>query len=161
MTVILIKPDHPDVMKSNLADLLPQAFGPRELGSKTGFMASIDPPLNLSLPSPSDDPIEQMALEAAGRSYAPYSRNLAGCVIQTKDGKRYAGRYAENAAFNPSLSPLHTAVIRMNMDNFGLDSTIARAVLVERPTSISQRGICELLLESVAPEVELEYYEAV
>jgi len=81
-------------------------------------------------------------------------------VIQTGNSKRYAGRYAENAAFNPSLSPLHTAIIRMNMDNIEQDNRITRAVLVEKPTAISQYGLCKLLLESVAPGVKLEYFEA-
>ena len=47
----------------------------------------------------------------------------------------------------------------MLMDKFGSDSTIARAVLVEKPTSITQRAVCELLLRTVAPDVELEYFE--
>ena len=72
----------------------------------------------------------------------------------------YTGRYAENAAFNPSLSPLHTAITRLTMDNFESNINITRAVLVERPTSISQRAVCELLLQTVAPGVKLEYYEA-
>ena len=73
----------------------------------------------------------------------------------------YAGRYAENAAFNPSLSALHTAIIRMTMDQPGAENNIRRAVLVERPTAISQRAVCELLLQTVAPDVKLEYFEAV
>ncbi|MCP4626985.1 MAG: cytidine deaminase [bacterium] len=160
VTVILHKPGFADAMTYKLSDLLPQAFGPRELGAHTGLMAAVVQQLNLRLPLPPVDPIVQSALVAARHSYAPYSHSLAGCVIQTSDGKIYAGRYAENAAFNPSLSALHTAIIRMNMDSFELDNTITRAVLVERPTSISQRSVCELLLESVAPEVKLEYYEA-
>ena len=73
----------------------------------------------------------------------------------------YAGRYAENAAFNPSLSALHTAIIRMTMDQPGAGNIIRRAVLVEKPTAISQRAVCELLLQTVAPNVHLEYFEAV
>ena len=52
---------------------------------------------------------------AASKSYAPYSGNFAGCVIETTEGKMYAGRYAENAAFNPSVSPLQAAFIQMTM----------------------------------------------
>ena len=49
----------------------------------------------------------------------------------------------------------------MNMDNFEQDNTITKAVLVEKPTTISQRAICEILLQSVALGVKLEYFEAV
>jgi cytidine deaminase len=160
LTVFFHKPGLADVTTYKLSDLLPQAFGPRELGSRNGLMASVDQQLNLNLPLPPVDPIVQSALEAARHSYAPYSHNPAGCLIQTGNGKIYAGRYAENAAFSPSLSALHTAIIRMYMDSFELDNMITRAVLVEKPTIISQRSVCELLLQTVAPEVKLEYYEA-
>ena len=144
----------------NLSDLLPAAFGPHELGSATGLMASPAQLADLNLKSSSNDPFVLEAKAAANKSYAPYSQNYAGCAIKTVDGKMYAGRYAENAAFNPSLSALHTAIISMTMDQPGSENSIGRAVLVERPTAISQRAVCELLLQTVAPNVGLEYFEA-
>jgi cytidine deaminase len=113
------------------------------------------------LDTPSKDSLVLEALSAAKQCYAPYTQNFAGCAIQLSDEKLYSGRYAENAAFNPSLSPLHAAMIRMNMDSLLPMNEITRAVLVEKPTSISQRSICELLLGTLAPEVQLEYIEAV
>ena len=144
----------------SLSDLLPAAFGLHELGSAAGLMGSPAQPIDLNLKSHSDDPFVLEAKEAAQNSYAPYTQNLAGCVIKTVDGKKYTGRYAENAAFNPSLTALHTAIIRMAMDQPGSETSIRRAVLVERPTSISQRSVCELLLQTLAPNVWLEYFEA-
>jgi cytidine deaminase len=143
----------------SLLEILPVAFGPPELGSATGLMASTTYRSDLNLRSPTDDPLVLEAKAAAEKSYAPYSRNIAGCVIKTIDGKVYAGRYAENVAFNPSLTALQTAVIRMVMDQPGSKDGINRAVLVERPTSISQRPVCELLLQTLAPDVRLEYFE--
>ena len=144
----------------NLSDLLPAAFGPHELGSATGWIASPAQIADLNLQSSSNDPFVLEAIAAAKQSYAPYSQNYAGCAIKTVDGKMYAGRYAENAAFNPSLSALHTAIISMTMNQPGSGNSISRAVLVERPTSISQRAVCELLLQTVAPNVNLAYFEA-
>lgn len=161
LTVILQKPNKGEVTKCSLTDLLPLSFDPHELGSETGLMASAAQQLDLCLQLFSDDPFVLKALAAAKNSYAPYSHNLAGCAIQASNGKIYPGRYAENAAFNPSLSPLHTAIIRMNMDNFESENKITRMVLVERPTSSGQRAVCELLLQTVAPDVNLEYFEAV
>jgi cytidine deaminase len=146
--------------RHNLADFLPEAFGPRELGQTSGLMASSAQPGDLNLQPSSNDSFMQKALSAANKSYAPYFHNLAGSAIEAGNGEIYAGRYVENAAFNPSLSPLHTAIICMNMDNFDSDIKIIRAMLVERPTSISQRSVCELLLRTVAPGVNLEYFEA-
>ena len=147
-------------MQHNLSDLLPTAFGPHELGTPIGLMASAAQLADLNLKSSSNDPIVLEAEAAARKSYAPYSHNFAGCVITTVDGKKYAGRYAENTAFNPSLSALHTAIISMTMDQPGSQHIISRAVLVEKPTSISQHAGCELLLQTVAPNVSLEYFEA-
>jgi cytidine deaminase len=143
-----------------LSDLLPAAFGPHELGSAAGLMGPPAQPADLNLKSGSNDPLVLEAKTAAQNSYAPYTQNRAGCVIKTVDGKKYAGRYAENAAFNPTLTALHTAIIRMTMDQSGSETSIRRAVLVERPTSISQRTACELVLQTVAPNVRLEYFEA-
>ena len=146
--------------QQSLLDLLPVAFGPPKFGSATGLMASSNHRADLKLRSLSDDPLVLEAKAAAEKSYAPYSQNNAGCVIETADGKVYAGRYAENAAFNPSLTALQTALIRMTMDQPESKNSIGRAVLIERPTSISQRAVCKLLLQTVAPNVRLEYFEA-
>jgi cytidine deaminase len=160
LTLMLQKPDKGEAAKYNLSNLLPEAFGPQELGSKTGLMVSPDQLPALSLLPSSNDPFVLEALAAARNSYAPYSQNFAGCAIKTVDGKMYAGRYAENAAFNPSLSALQTAIISLTMDRPGSETSISRAVLVERPTSVSQRAVCELFLQTVAPDVRLEYFEA-
>jgi cytidine deaminase len=150
-----------ETTQCNLSDLLPAAFGPHDLGSTTGLMAPPAQLADLNLQSFSNDPFVLGAMAAAKKSYAPYSENFAGCAIATVDGRIYVGRYAENAAFNPSLSALHTAIIRMTMDQPEAENSIRRAVLVEKPTSISQRAVCELLLQTVAPSVKLEYFEAV
>ena len=161
LKVILANPFDGKTTPHNLTDFLPQAFGPQELGQATGLMAPPAQPADLTLqPSPNDSFV-QKALSAANESYAPYSKNLSGCAIETSNGKIYAGRYVENAAFNPSLSPLHTVIVQMNMDNLDSNNQFTRAVLVEKTTSVSQRAVCELLLRTVAPGVDLEYYEAI
>ena len=160
LALIAQKSDSDEFKVAPLSDLLPQAFGPQDLAVKDGLMTSAKHLAKLSLKMPSDDPLVVEALSAARRSYAPYTHNFAGCAIQMSDGKIYAGPYVENAAFNPSLSPLHTAIIRINMDNFFPCSTISRAVLVEKPTAISQHKTVELLIGSWAPGIDLEYFEA-
>jgi len=160
LEVILHNQPSGKTSQHNLSDFLPEAFGPRELGQAAGFMAASDNRTNLTVTSSSNDALVQKALAAAGQSYAPYSRNHAGCAVQTDNGNVYSGWYVENAAFNPSLSPLHTAIIHMTMDNFESDVKITRAVLVEKATYINQRAVCELLLQSAAPGLNLGYFEA-
>lgn len=143
-----------------LPEFLPRAFGPQDLALEGGLTAPKNRPPKLYLQIDSEDRLVLNALAAAQNSYAPYSLNFAGCAILTEDNRIFTGPYAENAAFNPSLPPLHTAMIGMTMDNLGSDSKINRTVLVEKPTSISQRQICELLLQTLAPDVKLEFYKA-
>ena len=147
-------------VRTNLSELLPAAFGPYDLGLKTGLMASDTHPAELNLKSSIKDSFVMEALEAARISYAPYTQNLAGCAIRTTEGRTYTGPSAENAAFNPSLSALHTAIIQMTLDQPGADDNIDRAALVEQPTTVSQRADCQLLLQALAPDITLEYFEA-
>ncbi|MGD8943540.1 MAG: cytidine deaminase [Desulfobacterales bacterium] len=159
LTVIVQQADGNDTSAQKLSDLLPQAFGPLDLNVEAGLMSWGGSLPELNVKRFSDDPLVIRALSAARRTYAPYTRNVAGCAIQVGGQKVFTGSYVENAAFNPSLSPLHTALIQMNMDAMATEATITRAVLVEKPTTISQRGVCELLLGSLAPDVRLAYHE--
>ena len=159
LTVIVQKPDGDGYVNERLSELLPQAFGPQDLAVTGGLISSRGHLPKLSLKTDFNDPLVHKALSAAERTYAPYTHNFAGCAIQVSDQKIFTGSYVETAAFNSSLSPLHTAVIRMNMAGLATDSTISRAILVEKPTIISQRGISELLLDSLAPHTRLEYYK--
>jgi cytidine deaminase len=159
LTIIVQNPDEGGYTTEQLTDLLPQAFGPQDLSVNAGFISCRGTVPNLNLKTAVGDPLVLRALSVAKRTYAPYTHNFAGCTIQVSDQKIYTGSYVETAAFNPSLSPLHTALIRMNMDGLKMDANITRAILVEKPTTISQRGVSELLLESLAPDICLEYYE--
>ncbi|TCW00233.1 cytidine deaminase [Biostraticola tofi] len=80
---------------------------------------------------PAGDPLSQLALAAMNRSHAPYSQAHSGMALELVDGRIFAGRYAENAAFNPSLPPLQSALIMMNLAG-GQTGEIRRAVLAER-----------------------------
>lgn len=159
LTVIVQQPDRDSYTTERLPDLLPQAFGPQALSSKAGLIFSGEYPPPLNLKTSFDDPLVLKALSAAERTYAPYTHNFAGCTIQINHQKIYTGSYLESVAFNPSLSPLHAAIIHLNMDDFATGGNITRAILVEKPTTISQRGVSELLLNSLAPDIRLAYYE--
>lgn len=84
--------------------LLPHSFGPREMGQEGALMNSQRH--NLELLEPSRDPVVEHALEAACRSYAPYFALPFGESLWPSDDQSFVGSYCENAAFNPSLSPL-------------------------------------------------------
>ena len=108
-----------------LDELLPHAFGPRDLGVQGGLMQRDDHGLRID----ENDDLAQAALLAANRSYAPYSKSYAGVALRTGEGRIFTGAYAENAAFNPSMSPLEVALSQLNLGGATFDS-IAEAVLV-------------------------------
>lgn len=109
-----------------LAELLPHSFGPRDLGIDAALMA----PMNHGLAIDETDELAAAALRAANMSYAPYSRSFAGVALRLRDGRIVIGPYAENAAFNPSMSPLEVALAVLNMSG-GAFAEIEEAVLVQ------------------------------
>ena len=145
--------------RTALADLLPEAFGPLDLGKRSGLMSPAPQDRKLRLKAGAKDRTVAQALSAAEKSYAPYTQNFAGCALQTKTGEIFSGRYAESAAYNPSLAALQSAVLCLNMATLEEQQSIQRVVLVEKPTAVSQRNVTELLLGSWAPGIGLEYYE--
>lgn len=108
-----------------LAALLPESFGPRDLGFSAGLMAAESHELTIDL----SDELSAAALAAANRSWAPYSHSWAGVAIRCEDGFVASGSYAENAAFNPSLSPLQAALSNLNLSGRSFEA-IVDAVLV-------------------------------
>jgi len=116
---------------ATLADYLPDAFGPKDLDVASLLMDEVNHGHQLAL----NDALTQAALAAANRSHAPYSNAHSGVALETTDGIIYAGRYAENAAFNPSLPPLQAALILLNLSG-GDCLNIRRAVLAEPQDAI-------------------------
>jgi cytidine deaminase len=162
----LVTADHLHVLTPHaapvpLAALLPGAFGPRDLGKTGGLMQpgairlEVDP-RELAPP----EALATAALRAAEASYAPYSDTLSGIALAARRGGVHVGRYAENAAFNPSLSPLQAALVRLALTGVPYDA-ITAAVLVETAGPISQRAVTEALLATIAPGVRLTYLRAV
>ena len=109
-----------------LSYFLPRSFGPRDLDVEAALMAAA----NNQLAIDENDELAQAALRAANLSYAPYSRSYAGVALRTADGRIVLGPYAENAAFNPSMSPLEVALSALNLEGGDFDR-IEEAVLVQ------------------------------
>jgi cytidine deaminase len=165
--ILLKVNDHPDDYSYTMKPLthyLPDAFGPGNLDITDRLMDTQAHNLTIS----GGDSVAQVALVGANASYSPYTNDYTGVGV-VNAGVTYAGRYAENAAYNPSMSPMESALAFMNM-NMAAQAPIAitEAVLVEaapNPTKpstqdISQRSAAEVVLSSIAPGVALQYFEA-
>lgn len=135
-----------------LSTLLPQAFAPRNLDNSDGFMESVDHQLRLKnspSTSPDHERLTLAALAMANRSYAPYSGNFAGVALLMRNGCIISAPYAENSAFNPSLSPLQSALSQMHLAEMTA-SEIQMAALVEVGNTLCRQvDVTRLLLQSV------------
>ncbi len=129
-----------------LGAFLPEAFGPRDLGLAGGLMEPADH--GLALPSDAADPLLRAALDAANASYAPYTRAWAGVALRTADGAVVQGRYAENAAFNPGMAPLQSAVAHLVLGGWSVGDVVA-AALVEHPAGASHAAPTRAVLEAL------------
>jgi cytidine deaminase len=140
-----------------LTDLIPQAFGPGDLGVTAALMSPESH--GMKLDPPPTDPVAQAALTAANASYAPYTSGFAGVAISTANGAISTGRYAENAAFNPSMSPLESALTMWSLGG-NTNDAIERAVLVQAPSLADHADVTAEVLATVSPGARLQVYTA-
>ena len=96
----------PHSQNNLLHSYLPDAFGPKDLDIAVHLLAEE----NHDLVADHQDDLVNQAILAANQSHCPYSNSPHGIAILFKNGDVVTGRYAENAAFNPSLPALQTAL---------------------------------------------------
>lgn len=143
----------PNQNKMLLCDLLPHAFGPKDLGREGGMLTT--PPCALKLIEETDDVLINSALKAASRSYSPYWESYAGVSLQTKDKRIFYGSFLENVAQNPGLSPMQAALIHLNLSGYRYDD-IARVVLVEmKDAKISHAGAAMDLVKGIGLRMDV------
>ena len=142
-----------------LGELLPKAFGPDDLGLEAALMADTGRARLEGADLPGDE-LTLEAIEAAERSYAPYTRGYAGCAIQTGD-RIVQGRYAENAAFNPGVSAIRCGIVALSLTGPDPDpSDVQRVVVVEARSSISQFDETRCLAARLFPDARVELHRA-
>ncbi|MTI12391.1 cytidine deaminase [Sansalvadorimonas verongulae] len=141
---------------NTLSQYLPEAFGPGDLGVEGGILAS----KSVSLGCEADDELAQLALDAANKSYAPYTGGYAGVVLEASDGTTAVGRYAENAAYNPSLPPFTSAMSRLRFMTLGRDVELKSITLVGKDTSITHATHIAAL-KHLYPDTEIRIFQAV
>lgn len=120
-----------------LAELLPYNFGPEDLGQPAGL---------LSAGVIHEQPHLQgagLAEAAAVRSWAPYSKTLSGVAIRCGE-HWFPGSYLENAAFNPSLNPLHYALVVAHSQGHH-SADVEEIWMWEQGGTVSMRATCATL----------------
>ena len=140
---------------NTLSKYLPDAFGPGDLGIVGGILASKP----VSLTCEADDELALLALDAANKSYAPYTGGYAGVVLEASDGTKACGRYAANAAHNPSLPPFTSALSRLRFMTLGRDVELKSITLVEKPSPVSHETHIDAL-KHLYPNAEIRILKA-
>lgn len=143
-------------LNGNIEDLTPRPFGPEQLNAP-GIRADRQPH-RLHLPKNKSGELWQAALGAAMRSYCPYSKTPAGVALQTKSGGIFSGSYIENAAFNPSLPPLQSALINLVAGSARFRD-IVRMALVQKKGSIDSSESTKSLLKAISPKARFNHVE--
>ena len=140
-----------------IEDLLPGAFGEnRKKGH--GLLDSKATYFDHDKTKPTTQ--AQLAINAAQRSYAPYSQSPEGFVAQCLDGHFFSGRTAESIAFNPSVSGV---VVALNQRNLSSSRSVAITACTQAKlaTALSSplaqaKAIIKHISEASVDEVQME-----
>ncbi|MDP4984873.1 cytidine deaminase [Pseudoalteromonas tunicata] len=135
-------------------EFLPRSFGPTDLGNHESFLNSRVARLCVV---DTEFKVPQLVSHAE-QSYVPYTKNYASCMIVCQDGSKYYGRYAENAAYSPSLSPLQSAISQLILSGQSFDSETIKAVyLAQMKGAENQTGVAKAVLDSFDFNVPLYF----
>lgn len=138
-----------ETAEMTLGEFLPEHFGPAHLGNKHGALPPVQTGLTLVESDSSGSKLKQAALDAAAKSYAPYSNSPSGFAILMNSGRIHSGSYIESVAYNPSLPPLQAALVSLVQSGDSL-TEIAGCVLVElEGANITQQDLSRVVLKGL------------
>ena len=140
-----------------IEDLLPLAFGEnRQKGH--GLLDSTG--TNLEPEKTKPETQAQLAINAAQRSYTPYSHSPEGFVAQCLDGHSFCGRAAESIAFNPSVPGV---VVALNQRNLSSRRSVAITACIQTKLKTAMnsplpqaKAIMKQIAEASVVEVQME-----
>lgn len=147
----------------DFSQYLRHSFGPQDLGVQSSFLG-LEPSFNFVVTEPprkrpgAKFAAFEAALQAAKLAYAPYSQAYSGIGLALTNGHTLVGSYIENAAFNPSVTPLLAALI-VKVGMGWNEVKIQRVALIESPTPLSQRSMTEELLRVTSFSGALDIYQ--
>ncbi|KZN38640.1 hypothetical protein N480_13375 [Pseudoalteromonas luteoviolacea S2607] len=137
----------------SLEELLPCDFGPKDLGNQEALMAQNAEQIDISLP------ISEQLKEQVRLAYVPYSKNMSAAELVLTDGRVFYGRYAENAAYSPSLSPMSSVLSQLALAGEKLeDAKVERVTLVETKGCENQKAVAEAVLTNLTGESSLLHH---
>jgi cytidine deaminase len=139
--------------------LLPNAFGPKDLGGSGGPFRNAGQKSVVAEYKKSDSKAVLAAEGAAMRSYAPYSGSYGGVAIQTFSNAIFSGSYIENAAFNPSLASFQSAMVNLVLSGEKFENIEKVFVVTFGRDTVDHSANADRILKLIAPHATLEAFK--
>ena len=141
---------------TKLTEYLPAAFGPSDLGVNAGLLSTQQHPLIFADSTSAQIVGAEAALANARASYAPYTRAYGGASITTRNRQIYNGMYLENAAFNPSVSPMQSAIVSAVLSGCSPNDFVDVCVAQCANSTVDHAQAADSVLASLAPRIQLQ-----
>lgn len=128
-----------------LSQLLPYAFGPKDLGNNYSLFNPAPQTQTFEANTAIDTALTKLALTA----YVPYTANYSAVKITTFENGSFYGRYAENAAYSPSLAPLQSAISQLHLAGLSMNNKTVKSIeLVQTKGAENQQHVSQAVLAS-------------
>ncbi|MEQ8904199.1 cytidine deaminase [Ekhidna sp.] len=97
----------------------------------------------------SENKLKEMAIEAATKAYAPYSKFKVGCALLTTSGNIYTGCNVENASFGLTTCAERNAIANA-VNSEGAIGILSIVVYTSTPTPTPPCGACRQVIYEFA-----------
>ena len=109
--------------------------------------------------------LRELAEQATGQAYAPYSRLQVGAALRSASGWTYTGSNVENAAFPIGLCAERAAIaaaVQAEGSNFRLEAIAVAAVNAEDGSilPIAPCGACRQAIVEFGPDALVSFHAA-
>jgi len=149
---------HTPDFTADLSSLLVFSFGPQNL-KDIPWLLSDEQQHNLKLVgTPDDEELAQAVLNSTNRSYSHYTNSHSAVAIRTRSGQIYSNIYIESVAYNPTLSPIHTALISLTANNETYEDITDIALMESQSRKIHHKPLLEQFAEAFFPSARKHYF---
>ncbi len=149
-----------DCSSFSLTQLLPHSFGAEALNIKESLFSRkiMNSPLFFTRDNSKglDDEFQDYANGALQQSFSPYSKDPAAVVLVFENGFKIAGFSIESCAFNPSLFPLHVALIQCIFYRLPFDSIMEIFCFHDKNSSLNWEYNVKNISKILAPNAALK-----